>query len=112
MGDCLFCGIAGGSVPVDLVYSDDRVVAFRDINPQAPLHLLIVPRQHVASLNEVGDGDLGGYLLRTAARLAREHGVADDGYRVVVNCNDNGGQTVHHLHVHLLAGRFMTWPPG
>ena len=112
MKDCIFCGIVNGTVPAQKVYEDDRVIAFRDIQPQAPVHFLIIPREHVASLDAVQDPALIGYIMTTAAKLAREHGVAEGGYRVVVNCNQDGGQTVFHLHAHLLGGRFMTWPPG
>ncbi|HPH02018.1 MAG TPA: histidine triad nucleotide-binding protein [Spirochaetota bacterium] len=112
MKDCIFCGIVNGTVPAQKVYEDDRVIAFRDIQPQAPMHILIIPRDHVASLDAVQDPVLIGYIMTTAAKLAREHGVAEGGYRVVVNCNQDGGQTVFHLHAHLLGGRFMTWPPG
>ncbi len=110
--DCIFCKIVAGDIPAGKVYEDEHVVAFRDIQPQAPLHLLIVPRVHLASLDEVEDTALLGHIMVTAARLAREHGVSQGGYRVVVNCNQDGGQTVFHLHAHLLGGRFMTWPPG
>jgi len=109
---CLFCGVAEGRVPAGVVYSDERVVAFKDINPQAPVHLLIIPREHHASLDTIGDEGLMGYVLGAAAKLAREHGIAETGYRVVFNCNSDGGQTVFHLHAHLLGGRALHWPPG
>jgi histidine triad (HIT) family protein len=112
MEGCLFCGIAEGKIPADVVYSDERVVAFRDVNPQAPVHLLVVPRAHSSSLDTTSDTDLLGYVVATAARIARDLGIAEDGYRVVLNCNANGGQTVMHLHAHLLGGRVMAWPPG
>ena len=112
VGDCLFCGIAKGGIPADVVYSDERVVAFRDINPQAPVHILIIPRDHYDSLDTMSDAGLLSYVLTTAARLARDLGIAGNGYRVVMNCNANGGQTVMHLHAHLLGGRAMAWPPG
>ncbi|MDR2733340.1 MAG: histidine triad nucleotide-binding protein [Spirochaetota bacterium] len=112
MGDCLFCGIAKGGIPADVVYSDERVMAFRDINPQAPVHILVIPRAHYDSLDAMSDAQLLSDMLQTAARLAREMGIAESGYRVVMNCNADGGQTVQHIHAHLLGGRAMAWPPG
>ncbi len=114
MGDCLFCRVAAGDVPATIVYQDDRVLAFRDLRPQAPLHVLIVPRRHIATLNDLSDGDdaLVGEMLRCAARVAREQGHAESGYRTVFNCNAAAGQTVFHIHLHVLAGRTLTWPPG
>jgi histidine triad (HIT) family protein len=113
MSDCLFCRIAAGKIPADRVYEDEQVVAFRDIHPQAPVHLLIVPRRHVASLADCGDADgsLLAHLLLTARRLAVEQGVAS-GYRLVNNCGASAGQSVFHLHFHLLGGRPLHWPPG
>ena len=112
MSDCIFCKIVAGEIKPDIVYQDDQVLAFKDINPQAPLHLLIIPKLHLANLNKLSDQALAGKLLQTAAQLAEELGYAESGYRTVINCNDDGGQTVHHLHVHLLAGRRLSWPPG
>ncbi len=112
MSDCLFCKMAKGEIKPDIVYQDDSVLAFRDINPQAPVHLLIIPKKHVATLNDLDDSDLAGKLLKTAVTLARQEGLADDGYRTVFNCNKNGGQEVYHLHLHLLGGRQLSWPPG
>jgi histidine triad (HIT) family protein len=114
MADCLFCRIVKGEIPASIVYSDDRVVAFKDINPQAPLHLLLVPREHVDSLNALSPGHdaLVGELVRRAAAIARDHGYADRGFRTVFNTNADAGQTVFHIHLHLLAGRPLTWPPG
>lgn len=114
MADCLFCKIAAGQIPASIVYQDDRLVAFKDINPQAPLHVLIVPRRHIATLNEAGPEDdaLVGEMVRRAAALAREHGYADRGYRTVFNCNAEAGQTVFHIHLHVLGGRSLSWPPG
>jgi histidine triad (HIT) family protein len=112
MADCLFCKIVVGEIKPDVVFEDDSLLAFRDIHPQAPLHVLIVPKRHIATLNELDDAGLGGYLLQTAASLAGQFGYADSGYRTVFNCNNDGGQTVQHLHLHLLAGRQMSWPPG
>ncbi len=112
--DCLFCKIASGEIPAKLVYSDDLVVAFDDINPQAPQHKLIIPRKHIATLNDlaVEDNALIGHMFQTAKKLAHDLKLADDGYRVVMNCNRGGGQMVYHIHAHLLGGRQMTWPPG
>jgi histidine triad (HIT) family protein len=114
MSDCLFCQIVAGQIPGAIVYSDDRVVAFKDINPQAPMHLLIVPRRHIASLNALQPDDDGlvGEMVRRAAALAAEHGHAERGYRTVFNCNADAGQTVFHIHLHVLGGRALSWPPG
>jgi histidine triad (HIT) family protein len=114
MGDTIFGKIIRREIPADIVYETDEVLAFRDLNPQAPLHVLFVPKRPIASLNEAGpaDAELLGKLMLAAADYARQQGVDKDGYRTVVNCNEHGGQTVFHLHVHLLAGRRMTWPPG
>jgi histidine triad (HIT) family protein len=114
MADCLFCRIIAGEIPGTIVYQDDRLVAFRDINPQASLHVLIVPRRHIASLNELAPGDdaLVGEMIRRAAAIAKEHGHAEHGYRTVFNCNAGAGQTVFHIHLHVLAGRTFGWPPG
>jgi len=108
----VFCRIAGGEIPATVVKRGDGMLAFRDLNPQAPTHLLVIPAHHVASLNDAKDPALLGRLLAFARDVARETGVADKGYRVVVNTNPDGGQTVFHLHLHLLGGRPMTWPPG
>jgi len=112
--DCLFCKIVAGQVPGSIVYQDDRVVAFRDVNPQAPMHVLVVPRRHIASLNELDpeDDDLVGEVIRRAAALAAEQGHAERGYRTVFNCNADAGQTVFHIHLHVLGGRRLGWPPG
>ena len=112
MSDCLFCKMAGGEIKPDVVYEDEQLLAFRDIHPQAPLHVLVIPKRHVANLNVLDDALLGGSMLQTAAKVAGQFGYAESGYRTVFNCNDDGGQTVHHLHLHLLAGRRMVWPPG
>lgn len=114
MPDCLFCKIVSGDIPATLVHQDDRLVAFKDINPQAPLHVLIIPRRHIPSLNDLGreDDDLVGEMVRRAAAIAREHGHADRGYRTVFNCNADAGQTVFHIHLHVLGGRGLSWPPG
>jgi histidine triad (HIT) family protein len=112
--ECLFCRIASGDLDADVLLENEHVVAFRDINPQAPLHALVIPRRHIATLNDLtpGDADTLGHMYLAAQALARREGVADDGYRTVVNCNSRAGQTVFHVHLHLLAGRRMTWPPG
>ncbi|MGR9099586.1 MAG: histidine triad nucleotide-binding protein [Gammaproteobacteria bacterium] len=112
MAECLFCKMVSGEIKPDVVYEDEEILAFRDINPQAPVHILAIPKVHVATLNELEDERLGGKLLRTVADLARKEGLSDDGYRAVINCNKQGGQEVYHLHLHLLGGRQMTWPPG
>ena len=112
--NCLFCKIASNKIPAAIVYQDNRLVAFRDINPQAPTHVLVVPRMHIATLNELSATDdmLVGDMVRRASLIAKELGHANDGYRTVFNCNANAGQTVFHIHLHLLAGRPMNWPPG
>lgn len=110
--DCIFCSIARGDVPTELVYETDDVVGFRDVNPQAPAHILIVPRDHVPSLDELYDQRLAGALLVAAAEVARQQGLVEDGYRTVINIGSAAGQTVDHLHVHVLGGRRMGWPPG
>jgi histidine triad (HIT) family protein len=114
MSTCLFCRIVAGELPASKVYEDDQIVAFNDINPQAPTHVLVVPRRHLATLNDLGPGDDGlvGTLVRRAAAIAAERGIADAGFRTVFNCNAGAGQTVFHLHLHLLGGRAMHWPPG
>ena len=114
MSDCLFCGIIEGRVKGNLVYEDESVVAFKDIVPRAPVHVLIVPRKHIATLVELQRSDnlLIGEIFNVAGRLAQQFGIADTGYRVVVNCGADAGQTVFHLHFHLLGGRQMSWPPG
>jgi len=110
--DCLFCKISSGQVPSKVVLQDDEMFAFEDINPQAPVHVLVVPKRHVGGLNDAGDRALLGRLLETAARVAKKKGIAESGYRVVANSGREGGQTVFHLPVHVLGGRQMTWPPG
>ena len=114
MTDTLFAKIIRREIPADIVYEDDDVLAFRDLNPQAPVHVLFVPKRAVATLNDLADADatLVGKLVVAAARWAKAQGFAEDGYRCVMNCNRDGGQTVFHIHLHLLAGRTMHWPPG
>ena len=114
MSECLFCKIVARTIPAALVYEDDLVVAFDDINPQAPVHVLVVPKRHVQSVAELNAADAGflGHLLLTGAAIAKQRGIADSGYRLVLNTGKHGGQTVFHLHVHVLGGRPMHWPPG
>jgi len=110
--DCLFCRIIRREIPAALIHETPDCVAFRDINPQAPTHVLIVPRRHVASLNDTDDATLIGMLSLAAAEIARREGIAESGYRTVINTNRDAGQTVFHIHLHLLGGRRMAWPPG
>lgn len=113
MSECIFCKIAGGEVPSKKVFEDDRVYCFRDINPQAPTHILVVPKRHVGTLLEAeGDEALLGHIVAVATRLAREEGLAEGGFRLVWNCGAGAGQSVWHLHLHLLGGRPFGWPPG
>ena len=114
MADCLFCGIANGDIPGDIVYRDESVLAFRDIDPKAPVHLLIIPRKHVAGIHELEeeDGETLGRAMTLARRLAEEHGVSESGFRLIVNTGPDAAQSVHHIHLHLLGGRAMGWPPG
>ena len=114
MIDCLFCKIVAGNIPAGIIFQDEALVAFKDINPQAPLHVLIIPKKHIASLNDLvaEDDALVGSMFRCAAALAREHRYDERGYRTVFNTNRDAGQTVFHIHLHLLAGRGLTWPPG
>ena len=112
--NCLFCKIIAGEIPSAKVCEDEICVAFNDLEPQAPTHILVIPKKHIASLNTAtgADKDVISHLLLTAAEIARKRGFAENGYRIVVNCNADGGQTVFHLHVHMLAGRRMVFPPG
>lgn len=114
MDDCIFCRIVAGGIPADVVYRDEQVTAFRDIEPQAPVHMLLIPNQHIASTDalEAGHEALVGALFTAAKQVAREQGVADTGYRLTINTGRDGNQTVAHLHLHLLGGRRMGWPPG
>jgi histidine triad (HIT) family protein len=111
--DCLFCKIINNEIPAQIIYEDDQVIAFNDISPQAPTHALIIPRKHIATLNDIEAGDeaLVGHMIKTAAVIAEDMGFAKDGYRTVFNCNSHGGQTVYHIHLHLLGGKPMGWPP-
>ena len=114
MTDCIFCKIAAGDIPATTLYDDGEVLAFRDINPEAPIHLLIIPRKHIPTLNDLTEVDaaLIGRLYLAGKQVAAELGVAERGYRTVINCNRDAGQIVFHVHMHLLAGREMGWPPG
>ena len=114
MNDCLFCKIINGEIPGSIVYRDDRLVAFNDINPQGPTHVLVIPKRHIATLNELSDTDdaLVGELVRRAAAIAKERGLSANGFRAVFNTNREAGQTVFHIHLHLIGGRPMRWPPG
>ena len=114
MTDCLFCKMVSGEIAPDTVYENDDVLAFRDLNPQAPTHVLVIPKQHIATINDL-DADssaLVGKMMLAAASIAQQEGFAEQGYRTVMNCNAHGGQTVFHLHLHVLGGRVMNWPPG
>ncbi len=112
--DCLFCKMVAGEIKPDTLYEDDHVLAFRDINPQAPVHFLVVPKQHIATLNDLDDShaELIGRMYLAASKVATEQGIAEGGYRSLINCNTDAGQTVWHLHLHVLGGRTLAWPPG
>ncbi|MCF6095928.1 histidine triad nucleotide-binding protein [Thermovorax subterraneus] len=112
--ECIFCKIVKKEIPASVVYEDEDVLAFKDINPQAPIHLLIIPKNHLSSIMEVDEnnGDIVKKIVKVVQSLAKENNIDKKGFRLVVNTGDDGGQTVHHLHFHLLGGRFMTWPPG
>ena len=114
MNECLFCKMVSGVIPCDKVHENENVLAFRDIDPKAPTHILIIPKKHITTLNEINenDQDLLGELLLTAKKIAKDEGIDTSGYRTVFNCNSDGGQTVFHIHMHLLGGRQMDWPPG
>ena len=114
MSNCLFCKIINREMNVDFIHEDDQIVVFKDINPQAPTHLLIVPRKHIATLNDLTpkEDEIVGAMVRRASLIAKELGHNKKGYRTLLNCNNDGGQTVFHIHLHLLAGRPMNWPPG
>lgn len=112
--DCIFCRVVSGEVRADIVFQDDRCLAFRDINPQAPVHVLLIPREHLDSLDDAGRGDeaLLGHMLRVAARVANDEGLSESGFRTVINTGAGAGQSVMHLHLHVLGGRSLNWPPG
>jgi len=112
--DCLFCKIVDGEIPAEIIHESDSAIAFRDINPQAPTHVLIIPRRHISTINDLraGDEELVGSLYLAAKEIAQHEGLKDDGYRVVMNCGEGAGQSVFHIHLHLLGGRSLNWPPG
>ncbi len=114
MSDCLFCKIINGDIPCDKVYEDDKVLAFNDIDPQAPVHFLVIPKEHIASANEItsANSSIIAHIFEVIAKIAQEKAISHNGYRVVNNCGVDGGQTVGHLHFHVLAGRNIGWPPG
>lgn len=114
MSDCLFCAIVAGGIPADVVHSDDEVLAFRDVNPQAPVHVLVIPKSHHATAAGLAAADpaLAGRLLEVAGTIAAREGVDESGYRIVTNTGESAGQSVHHVHFHVLGGRALTWPPG
>ena len=112
--DCLFCKILDGDIPADIIYESESAIAFRDINPQAPTHVLVIPRQHISTINDLEHGhrELVGDLYLAAREIAQDEGIADAGYRAVMNCNAGAGQSVFHIHLHVLGGRGLSWPPG
>ncbi len=112
--DCIFCKIAAKEIPTEAVYEDEQMIVFPDINPAAPVHVLAIPKKHIANLMEMNSEDIKivTHIMANIPRIAEKLGIGADGFRLVVNTKDNGGQTVHHLHFHILGGRFMTWPPG
>ena len=114
MEQCLFCKIASGKIPSDKVFEDSDLFAFRDINPQAPSHIVVVPKKHIATINDMAEGDscLFGKVMLAIKKIAAKEGISSGGYRVVINCNSDAGQTVFHVHFHLLGGRKLQWPPG
>lgn len=114
MNNCIFCKIASGEIPSNKVYEDEKVLAFRDIKPMAPVHILVVPKKHYASIMDIPseDMDITAHITTVIQKIAKDEGIAADGFRVVINCGKNGGQEVDHLHYHVLAGRNLTWPPG
>ena len=114
MSDCLFCKMVAGEIQPDVVYEDDDVLAFRDVNPQAPTHVLVIPKTHIATTNDLDEENIAvvGKLYLAAKQIAGDEGIAEPGYRMVMNCNPGAGQSVYHIHLHLLGGRPMTWPPG
>ena len=114
MSDCLFCKMVSGEIKPDVVYEDEHVLAFRDINPQGPVHVLIIPRKHISTLNELEEehAELLGRMFLAARKIAEMENMSENGYRTVINCNRHGGQEVYHIHLHVIGGRQMTWPPG
>lgn len=112
MSDCLFCKIINKKIPADIIYEDNKVLVFNDIDKKAPEHFLVIPKKHVATLNDIDDANLLGYMQLTAIKIAKDLGLAADGYRLVMNCNADAGQSVFHIHLHCLGGRSLSWPPG
>ena len=112
MENCIFCAIIQGDIPAEVLYSDESVLAFKDVSPQAPEHFLVIPKKHIATVNDATEEEIMGKLSIAASNIAKERGFAEQGYRLVMNCNNDGGQTVSHIHLHCLGGRQMTWPPG
>ena len=114
MADCLFCKIAMKKIPADVVYEDDKIIAFKDIQPVAPVHVLIIPKEHIASIVDIekGHAEVTAHMMVMAKKIAQDLGVADKGFRIVNNCGEDGGQTVAHIHFHILGGRALQWPPG
>ena len=112
--NCLFCKIVNGEIPADIVYESETALAFRDINPKAPTHVLVIPRKHISTINDIGTEDeaIVGSLYTAAREIAAEEGIAEDGFRAVMNCNEAAGQSVFHIHLHVMGGRIMSWPPG
>ncbi|NNJ92063.1 MAG: histidine triad nucleotide-binding protein [Gammaproteobacteria bacterium] len=114
MTDCIFCKIVSGDIPAEKIFENDHVIGFRDLNPQAPTHVLVIPKKHISTINDIKDEDkaLVGEMFLAAQQIAADVGLSGRGYRTVMNCNEEAGQTVFHIHLHLLGGRAMTWPPG
>lgn len=114
MSECIFCKIVNGDIPAQILYRDDHVVAFEDVNPQAPMHILIIPRRHIPSISDLEDDDydIVGHIFKVANRLAKDEGISEEGFRLVANCKERAGQTIFHIHFHLLGGRDFEWPPG
>ena len=114
MSDCIFCKIIAGDIPSKVVYEDDHVLAFRDLNPEAPTHVLVIPKTHISTINDISESqaELVGRMYLAAKKVAEIEGIAEEGYRTVMNCNARAGQTVFHIHLHVLGGRDMRWPPG
>ena len=114
MSDCLFCKIVSGEIPCDKIYENDKLIAFRDIDPKAPTHILVIPKKHISSINEleISDQNLAGEILLAAKEIARIENIESSGYRTIFNTNNDGGQTVYHIHMHVMGGRQLHWPPG
>ncbi|WP_027633976.1 histidine triad nucleotide-binding protein [Clostridium hydrogeniformans] len=114
MENCIFCKIVGGEIPCSKIYEDDKVLAFKDINPEAPVHILVIPKEHIQSANEINEKNshIVAHIFTVVNKIAEEQGIKESGYRIVNNCGDHGGQTVGHIHFHVLGGRNLTWPPG